>query len=221
MAEITANDDQGSARAHRRRHVRLQEGAHRGRRRHGEGDRVPAQEGARRRRQEGGPHRHRGRGHLVHPQRPRRRAARGQLRDRLRRQDRGLQALPQGRGDAHRRRVTGAALRLRRRGRSDGDGQGARDPARPRRSSRARRPRSSARSSTARSPSGRRTSACSTRSGCAIPKARRPSARCSPSSSPSSARTSRSAASSRWELGEGLEKKKDDFAAEVAKQAGL
>jgi len=25
----------------------------------------------------------------------------------------------------------------------------------------------------------------------------------------------------RWELGEGLEKKKDDFAAEVAKQAGL
>ncbi len=39
--------------------------------------------------------------------------------------------------------------------------------------------------------------------------------------SPSSARTSRSAASSRCELGEGLEKKKDDFAAEVAKQAGL
>jgi elongation factor Ts len=34
----------------------------------------------------------------------------------------------------------------------------------------------------------------------------------------SSARTSRSAASSRYELGEGLEKKNEDFAAEVAAQ---
>ena len=49
MAEITAHDDQGPARAHRRRHGRLQEGARRVRRRHGEGDRVPAQEGPRRR----------------------------------------------------------------------------------------------------------------------------------------------------------------------------
>ncbi len=49
----------------------LQEGAHRGRRRLREGRGVAPEEGARRRREEGRPHRHRGRCRRLHPQRAR------------------------------------------------------------------------------------------------------------------------------------------------------
>src|SRR5882724_10508088 len=113
--------DQRPARAHRRWHVGLQEGADRGRRRRGQGDRLPAHQGPRQGRQKGGPRGDRGRGGVVHPRRrPDRRAGRDQLRDRLRRAQRGLSGVhprrrapdrgdepavrPQGRGLAGRGR---------------------------------------------------------------------------------------------------------------------
>ena len=127
-------------------------------------------------------------------------------------------------------RCTSPARRRRRsyvsddRDRSGGAGERARDRStRQGRASRASKPEAidRARSSTGRSPSGRRTSACSIRSGCAIPTARRPSASLLTELVAKLGENIKIRRFVRWELGEGLEKKKDDFAAEVAKQAGL
>jgi hypothetical protein len=95
--------DQRAPRADRRGPPGLQEGAHRDRRRHGQG----RSSSCARRASPTPPRRpvagDRGRGHLVRAQQqPHRRAARGQLRDGLRRADRGLQAVLRRRGHADR-----------------------------------------------------------------------------------------------------------------------
>ena len=101
-SEVTATDDQGPARAHRRRHVRLQEGADRV-----DGDIEKAIEYLRKKglataAKKAGRIADRGRGRSVHPHGARRRARRGQLRDRLRRAQPTTSSVHQGRRHAHR-----------------------------------------------------------------------------------------------------------------------
>ena len=156
-------------------HDGLQGGADRSRRRHGQGDRYPAQEGPGLGRQARRP-RHQGRHHRpLHPHgRQGRRARRGQLRDRLRRAHRRLPDARQGDRDARRRGRP--ALRQPRAHPGRGAREGKGDL--PRRSSpaRASRPTSSTRSSRASWRATTRRSACSTSRRCAIPTSR--SSRC-------------------------------------------
>jgi hypothetical protein len=110
----------------RRRSPRLQEGPRRGQRQHRGGDHDPAQEGRRVGRQEGRPHDQGGPDRELHPRRRQgRRPDRGQLRDRLRRPQRGLQGLREGPLPADRRHEP--ALCLARAGARGRPREGARD----------------------------------------------------------------------------------------------
>jgi hypothetical protein len=115
MAQITAALVKELRDTHARRYGGLQEGARGSRRRHGQGRGLAAQEGH----HQGGqlcsarPGRHRRCGDLLHPHGWQdRRPSRGQLPDRLRGAHRRLQELLQRHRDAHRRSRPVPAVRL-------------------------------------------------------------------------------------------------------------
>ena len=102
--EVFGQGRQGAARAHGRRDDGLQEGPHRGRGRHRQGDRAPAPEAGQEIQDLGERTADRGDRAVLHPRRRTRRCAdRGRLQHRLRRQQRGLHRLRARGRDADRR----------------------------------------------------------------------------------------------------------------------